>query len=373
MLASIIPMEVFAGQSQWVLLPVAVVSLLVLMKGADWMVEGAAGVAAKAGMPKIVVGATIVSLGTTSSETAVSVLAAFNGNAGLALGNGVGSVIADTALIFGLGACWVALPADRFLLARQGWVQFGVAALLAGWCYGKWWLVGDAVELSLPIGLVLLAVLAWYLWASVRWARGHAEHEGPSTPRHPPGHSPAASEDASEAAEALEEVHIDPTRPWGWLIFWGLLGLALVIGSGEVLVGSASELALQWGVPQVVLAATLVAIGTSLPELVVGITSIRKGHPELLVGNVIGADILNVLWVIGLSAIGGAVAGVGLPVVEDGNRIFLVLHLPVMIGTLALFRLYIVRAGRRGHFERWMGVPMVLIYVGYVAANYLLA
>ena len=102
-------------------------------------------------------------------------------------------------------------------------------------------------------------------------------------------------------------------------------------------------------------------------------TAIRKGHLDLLIGNVIGADILNVLWVIGLSAIGGAMAGNGLPVVEDGNRVFLYLHLPTMLGILVLFRLFIAVAVKKGAFSRWMGVPLLGMYVAYVAMNLVVA
>ncbi|MEO0587243.1 MAG: hypothetical protein AAF078_06340, partial [Planctomycetota bacterium] len=124
-LASLLPSSWFAGLSTWLLVLIGVVTMAMVIKGADWLVEGAAGIAGRLGMPQVVVGATIVSLGTTSPETAVSVLAAFSGNPGLAVGNGVGSIIADTGLIFGLG-CLLAsgLPADRYILVRQGWVQF---------------------------------------------------------------------------------------------------------------------------------------------------------------------------------------------------------------------------------------------------------
>ena len=128
------------------LLLIIAVGFAVLIKGADWLVEGASGLAYRFGMPKVIVGATIVSLGTTSPEAAVSVLAAWEGNPGLALGNAVGSIIADTGLIFGIGCLMVALPADKFVLARQGWVQLLCGVALAAVCYVAYSMDGAAAS-----------------------------------------------------------------------------------------------------------------------------------------------------------------------------------------------------------------------------------
>ncbi len=332
------------------LLPIVVVSLAVLVKGADWLVAGAAGLAYRLGISKIIVGATVVSLGTTSPEAAVSVMAAWSGRPGLALGNAVGSIIADTGLIFGLGCLLATLPADRYVLKRQGWVQFGAAVLLAVLCYGAFAIRGDAAELGRGVGVFFLFLLVMYMYASVRWSRQH----------------PRAQPQAQPTAHAPQN-----GRPALLLLGFIVIGLALVVLASHVLICSVSVMAVRWGVPQVVIAATLVALGTSLPELVVGMTSIAKGHYELLVGNVIGADVLNVLFVIGASA-----AAAKLPIVEAGAsvpHIFLYLHLPTMILILLLFRIYIFRAVRTGSFRRWYGLPLVLIYVGYVVAQFLLS
>jgi cation:H+ antiporter len=123
-------------------------------------------------------------------------------------------------------------------------------------------------------------------------------------------------------------------------------------------------------VPQVVISATLVALGTSMPELVIGMASLLKGHKEILVGNVIGADILNVLFVVGASA-----TAAPLPLLEHGTKIpaiALYLHIPTMIAILILFRLFIHRATKRGHFSRWCGLPLVLIYIAYGILQYVI-
>ena len=358
MLLAILPKTWFLDQPQWLLLLLALIGMAGVIKGADWLVEGAAGIASKLGMPKIVIGATIVSQGTTSPEAAVSVLAAWQGNAGLALGNGVGSIIADTGLIFGLGCLMTRLPADRFVLKRQGWVQFGSAVLLAGLCFGLYAAKGHDAQLGRPIGLLLITLLVAYMAMSVKWSRQHSkiapELQGPL-------------HDDIQHVPVEDETH--PPKPVGALILMGLVGLAIVIVSGDALVSSVSEIAeVHWHVPKAVIAATLVALGTSLPELVVGITAIRKGHPELLVGNVIGADILNVLFVIGAAALAKP-----LPITEPGTAqplIFLWLHLPTMLIMLTLFRIYIARACHVGHFSKWMGWPLVIMYVAYTIIGY---
>ncbi len=360
MLLAILPGPWFAGQPQWLLLLIALVGMIGVVKGADWLVEGAAGIAARLGMPKIVIGATIVSLGTTSPEAAVSVLAAWQGDAGLALGNGVGSIIADTGLIFGIGCLMTRLPADKFVLSRQGWVQFGSAVLLAGICYGLYAMHGDAATLGRPIGALLVVLLIAYMAMSVRWSR-----------QHPFGEPHMVDDQYGDVIDLPggSDARSDEPKLLSALIVMGLAGLAVVIVSGDALVSSVSEVAeVHWGVPKTVIAATLVAFGTSLPELIVGITAIRKGHAELLVGNVIGADILNVLFVIGAAALAKP-----LPITEPGTAqplIFLWLHLPTMLIMLTLFRVYIFRATGRGNFSRWMGVPLVAMYLAYTVFGY---
>jgi len=279
MLATLLPDTWFQGPPTLVLLAIAAVAMVIVIKGADWLVEGAAGIAKRLGMPEVVIGATIVSLGTTSPEMAVSVLAAFGGNAGLALGNGVGSIIADTGLILGLGLLLTRLPADRFVLNRQGWVQFGSGALLAGFCYALYAVHGQAVDangtplarIDRWVGIILVLLLVGYMAISVRWARQH-----PSGEPH-------------LVAEPTGEVHTDHLKPADrgliGLAAMGLLGLALVVFAGDGLVQSVTVVAERWGVPDVVIASTLVALGTNLrdpqgPPRAAGRQRHRGRHPQ---------------------------------------------------------------------------------------------
>lgn len=346
-----IPQDVFSQMHPVMLALIGFSAVYFLIKGADLLVEGAAGLALRLGISQVVIGATIVSLGTTSPEAAVSVMAAFSGNAGLALGNGVGSVIADTALIFGLGALMAALPADRSVLSRQGWIQFGSAAALSIFCFVKFFLDGDDAFIGRPVGVILVVCLVVYIVMSIRWARKDAR-----ALRH----------------ELNEEVAVELRKhePLWKLSLEGVIGLTLVIFASRFVICVATEGAIRLGISEVVIASTIVALGTSLPELVVGLTAVIRGQRELLVGNIIGADILNILFVIGLSA-----TAADLPIVDPTAsmpRVFLYLHLPAMMFILAVFRGFIFLAVRKGQFSRWMGVPLIAMYIAFIVLNYVL-
>ena len=367
MLANLFPhawQEMLHQLPTWGVFGIFVAALYVLSTGADWLIDAATGVAVRLGLPKVVVGATIVSLGTTTPECAVSVMAAWSGEPGLALGNAIGSVIADTALIFGLGCLLTRLPADAFILNRQGWVQAGSGFLFAAFCYVAYFRLGESAAVTRPVGIVLLTLLTWYLWRSVVWSRQHAQRVAADR-----GEQLAVAEAAEEPA--LEaDLHLEHSpRNLGWTVGRGLLGLVLVIVGSEAAIDAVQLLALRLGVPEVVISATLVALGTSTPELVVGMIAIRKGHPELLVGNVIGADILNILFVTGAAAVASPLAIVDTSPDAVFPTVFLAVQLPFMLGVLAYFRLCIARAGRSGWFDRWMGWPLVASYVAFVLVS----
>ena len=301
-----------------------VLCIVILTIGANWLVEGAAKLAYRLGIPKIIVGATVVSLGTTSPEAGVSVLAAIQGHAGLALGNAIGSVICDTGLIFGLSCLMTRLPLDRFILNRHGWIQFGAGLLLVVMAYLSEMIFGYPV-IPRPVGIFFLALLMAYMFVSVRWARQH----------------PAPSEEIENADKPV------------WLcLLMVVIGLGIVIQSSEWLIESGRAICLYLKVPESVIAATGIALGTSLPELATAISSIRKGHPEILIGNIVGADILNILFVVGASA-----TAVALPVPSEVFRIYF----PVMILILVLFRIFI--AINKKSFSRLCGIPLLLIYL----------
>lgn len=340
----------YSELSNWLLITTTVASMALLIKGADLTVDGAAGLAYRFGISEIIIGATIVSLGTTAPEVTVSVVAAWRGNPGLALGNAVGSVIADTGLIFGLGCLMVVLPANRYVLRRQGWVQFASAILLACVCYIAFDANGDAAQITRAMGILFLALLVIYLFLSLRWSRKDSL-------RHANDSSVVSQQESKKISGLM-------------LLVTLTIGLIIVITASHILIGSGTTIAARIGVPEVVIAATFVAFGTSLPELATAVASLTKGRRELLVGNVIGADILNILFVIGASA-----TAAPLPIIDQAASIpaiFLYLHLPTMVLILISFRIFIAIASRSGSFSRWMGVPLLVIYVGYLIIQYTL-
>ncbi|KPK85974.1 MAG: hypothetical protein AMJ81_02310 [Phycisphaerae bacterium SM23_33] len=338
----------------WLLWALCVASIVSLVLGADKTVSSAVRLARRLGMSTVIIGATVVSLGTTMPEMFTSVTAAFQGQSGLALGNGVGSIICDTGLIFGLSCLLARLPLDRFVLNRHGWLQLGSGVLLAAICGVLALLAGSIGTPGLHspegagtwnviprwVGLVLVALLVGYMYLSVRWARRRPEI----------------------VMEAVEDVGIKPGVEARVSVLGCSLvlvgGLALVAAGSNVLIPSVRVLAEEhYKVPKDFMAVTVVAFGTSLPELATAIAAIRRGHEELLVGNIVGADILNVLFVVGLSS---CATRLQIP------PTFYMLHLPVMLAMLILLRIYIFTSG--SSFRRWQGVPLVALYVGYYAS-----
>jgi len=338
MLANLLPDGFIEAQATWALWLVTLGSLAVLTVAADRAVGAAVRLAAALGMSKVIIGATVVSLGTTTPELFVSLTAALRGEPELALGNAVGSITADTAFIFGLCCLITRLPHDRFVLRRQGVFKlFTVAALtvpLVAMAFRRGSIEG--VVLPRAAGFVYVGLLGVYLALSVRWARQHPEFVVPAVE--------VGNVRFHRARQALASL----------LILAVALGTVAV--SSDVLIASVSQLACRHGVPSDVLAVTLVAMGTSMPELVTALMAIRRGHPELLVGNIIGADILNVLSVTGFSASAS-------PLAVAPN--FFVLHLPAMWASVLLFAAYIFTSRRT--FSRWHGVPLLAVYAAYCA------
>jgi len=313
-------------------------AIAVLGKSADWLVEEAVSLSEKSGIPKVIIGATIVSLGTTVPETAVSVLAAIDGHADLALGNAVGSIICDTGLILGIACLIAPLQLPPGVVNRQGWIQLSAGILMVLFCV-PWDHPASMFESGgvLPQwgGWLFLGLLALYISMSIRWSRG-------------------------EKAIHLEEVE----APEGESFFWSILKLtfsiALVILSSHVLIPAVQVAAERLSIPQSIIAATLVAFGTSLPELVTAVTAARHGHGDLAVGNVVGADILNVLFVAGAAA---SVTPAGLPAEPH----FFQILFPTMLAVLVVFRLGIFFSHETLKFR--FGIVLLACYLSFLIIN----
>ncbi|MBR9986789.1 MAG: sodium:calcium antiporter [Desulfosarcina sp.] len=333
----------FGGIQEWpifVLLTAIVLLIMVLGKGADILVEEAIRFAAHWNIPTIVVGATIVSLGTTLPEAAVSVMAAMKGQPDIALGNAVGSVICDTGLILGVATLLSPLPLKRHIVNRQGWLQFAAGCLLIISCIPFLSLQDTFTKggmLPRFMGVFFLLLLLLYLWFSFRL---------------PPHGSPTGVAAHMPSSGQLSSLSC---------FLRLMLGIGLVVTASHFLIPIVRVTAIRLNIAQGIVSATLVAFGTSLPELVTAVTAVRKGHGELAVGNVIGADILNVLFVAGASA---SVSASGLL----APPLFFTVLFPAMFILLVVFRLAVQYSGaqlKRSYGVVLVGTYLVTTYVSY--------
>lgn len=321
--------------STLILLIIIGVSLFILSKGADILVNEAVGLSLRWGVPKMIIGATIVSLGTTLPEMTVSVFAAINGNPDLALGNAIGSIITNAGLIIGLAALVGELPIDKRNVVRQSHLQL-ISSILLAFVSLSIFSKGSNGIITQWMGFIFLALLVIYIVGTIRYSK---ENNG------------EAASDFEEEKESL------PLQ----LIRLGI-GMVLVIFSSKILIPSVEIIAIRIGIPQSVVAATLVAFGTSLPELVTAIASVRKGHGELAVGNIIGANILNILFVIGSAA---AVTKQGLLVPTN----FYKLQIPTMLIVLLAFHIFIKNKDEA--ITKIEGVFLLVTYIVYLILNYI--
>ncbi|HDR15133.1 MAG TPA: sodium:calcium antiporter [Desulfobacteraceae bacterium] len=314
-------------------------SLYVLSRGADLLVDEAVALSIRAGISKVIIGATIISIGTTLPEASVSVMSAISGDPELALGNAVGSIICDTGLILGLAALIGPIPLEPRIANRQGWIQLGSGLLLV-LCsipYSQPMSVFSAGG-NLPryAGIMFVLLLLLYLWVSIRWAKNTSE---------------SARHDETSSGECIS------------ILLKIALGIALVLISSKILIPTVQETALRLSVPRGIIAATLVAFGTSLPEFVTAITAVRKGYGEIALGNIIGADILNVLFVAGLSA---AVTPGGLAASGEFFRLLF----PAMLAILAVFRIGIALSDKT--LTRPFGALLLVIYLATTVLSYVI-
>jgi cation:H+ antiporter len=302
--------------------------LLLLVWAADRFVLGAAGLARAMGIAPLVVGMVVVGFGTSAPELAVSTLAALQGSSGIAIGNVVGSNIANVALILGICATIKVLDVKSQILRRELPMCVAASLLLLA-------LVLDG-SLDRVDGAVLAAGFAGFMVWSVRAARAGA---------------------GDALAEGLV-AELPPEVPRGRAVFWVVVGLIALIGASQLLVWGAVNLARAAGVSDLVIGLTIVAVGTSLPELAASIAGLLKGEDDIALGNILGSNLFNILCILVAPAL---IAPGALP-----DRWVLTRDLPVMIGVMLM--LYAAAAGLRGRplkIERIDGVLLLAVYVGY--------
>jgi len=306
------------------------------------LVQEAVALSLRWGVPKILIGATIVSIGTTLPEASVSVFAAISGNPELALGNAVGSIICDTGLILGLATVLSPLPLNKKIVNRQGWIQLSAGILLVLACipYGSLnKTFSEGGGLPQYMGFVFLVLLIAYIWLTLKWVKT----------------------DTSEIAVDDERGNEDPSK-MAYTLCNLFFSIVIVVISSRILIPAVEETAVRLNVPDSIIAATLVAFGTSLPELITCLTAVTKGHGELAMGNIIGADILNILFVAG-SASAVTLGGLSAP------PHFFQFLFPAMLVILIVFRLGITFS--KDKLSRPFGFILLGIYATVTIMSYI--
>ena len=315
------------------------VGLVLLIKGGDWFVDGATGIAKRFNLPDIVVGATVVSIGTTLPEVMVSTTGALAGSGAMAYGNAIGSIICNTALIAAISIAVNPGPVNVKSMKTPAIFFFGAAALYCLAAYGlgtfpRW------------MGFVMLAIFVVYMIMTVR--------NGLKNP---------------DAASEEEEENSKPKALWQELLLL-VIGAAVIAVGADLLVEHGQIIAIGLGVPETVVALLFVALGTSLPELVTTITSLKKGRASLGVGNVIGANVFNLVLVSGVAV---SLAPFPVPVentlLNTGLNLSLVFDIPVMLGVMSLM---IFPAMLSKKLRRWQGIALLCIYAAFCVCQFVL-
>ena len=312
-----------------------IVGLLCLIKGGDWFVDGATDIARRFHLPELLIGATVVSIGTTLPEVMVSTTSALGGHGEIAYGNAIGSVICNTALIAAITIAVRPGPVDRKALRTPVIFFFTAALFYAGVAYTTGYF-------SRFTGIVLLALFVAYMILTVR----QMTRKDPAAP-------------AEE--EAQEEV-----PPLGKSLLSLVVGAALIAVGADLLVDNGTLIAQALGVPESVIALTFVALGTSLPELVTAITSLAKGHGALSLGNVIGANLFNLVLVSGVSV---TLAPFSIPQgsMIAGRNASLVMDFPVMFAVMMLLT---VPSLMKGKLYRTQGIALLAIYAAFCVLQF---
>ena len=309
---------------------------VLLIKGGDWFVDGSVGIAHRFHLPELLIGATIVSIGTTLPEVMVSSQAAAQGNAGISYGNAIGSVICNTSLIAALTVAIkpgkvdpksFRLPTAFFFAAA---ISYAAVALSTG-RFERW------------MGIAYLCVFVLYMIVSVLQMKKN----------------PSLAETEGEEEESKE-------KPFWQELLLLVVGAAAIALGARFLVDNGTLIAAALGVPDSVIGLTMVALGTSLPELITAITSLIKGHGALSLGNVIGANLFNIILVSGMAI---TISPFAIPAEKTiaGLNSSLVVDLPVMFAVMALLCLPALKSGK---LRRYQGIVLLAIYAAFTVYQF---
>ncbi|MBP5198283.1 MAG: calcium/sodium antiporter [Lachnospiraceae bacterium] len=312
-----------------------VLGLICLIKGGDWFVDGSTGIARAFRIPEILIGATVVSIGTTLPEVMVSATGAIGGHSEMAYGNAIGSIICNTALIAAITIAFKPSKVDKKSLVVPVAFFFTSFALYAATAY-------IAGYFDRIVGSTLLVIFVVYIIVSVRQARNNPDKS----------HEDSVEEGENEKGKV---------RPLWLDIVLLIIGAALIAVGARLLVDNGTIIATELGVPESVIALTFVALGTSLPELVTSVTSLIKGHGALGLGNVIGANIFNLVLVSGLATV---LSPFAVPAQKTllGVNASLLVDLPVALIAMLILTL---PALSKGKMFRVQGIVLLLMYFGF--------
>ena len=326
----------FTGSTLFLVLLLFAAGLVCIIKGGDFFVDAATWIAEASGIPKFIIGATVVSFATTMPEMLVSVFSALEGNADIAIGNAVGSVTANTGLIMCLSLICMECTMPRRQYAVKAVLLLTAIAVLFGFTRDG--------QLSILESVLILVIFVCFIAESLVAARREQSLEAPEQDARP-------KTDGRTVALNI-----------GKFVF----GAAAIVLGAQLLIDNGTALAQMLGVPDAIIGATMIAIGTSLPELVTTITAIRKKQSSLSVGNIIGANLFNLVLVSGVSV---TLAPFEVPV---GKTIFginssLILDMPLMIVVMALLTIPALTTKK---LHRWQGILLLCIYAAFCAIQF---
>ena len=294
-----------------------IVGFVMLIKGADWFVEGVAGIAEKFGIPQLVIGLTIVAMGTSAPEAAVSITSALKGNAGITIGNVVGSNILNVLIILGLTAVITNVAIQKSTIRYELPFMLVITLVLIG-------LGMTGGNINLVEGIIMWVLFLVYMaYLFVMAKKGKQENE--------------------EAAE---------DRPIWKLLLMGIIGAALVVVGADFTVDGATVIAKTFGMSDRLIGLTIVALGTSLPELVTSVTAAKKGKADIAIGNIVGSNIFNILFVVGTTAL-------VTPVVFESK--FVIDTLIAFVAGIILW----IGVAKHKELRRPTGVVMLVAYAAY--------
>ncbi len=335
-------------ESIWVAIPALLIGFVFLVKGADWFVDGAAGIAEKLRVPTLIVGLTIVSFGTSAPELATSVISAVQGSGDIAIGNILGSNITNILLILGLAAVICPLTVQKSALKFDFPVLLGTSVLVI--------LLGafDGVIGALDgwiMFLLSLAYMGFLVWYAVKESKAQKEFSGIDT-----SHPIAVFEEGGEKKPSTKfGAWYEKMKEYGWF-----LGVITVVGLALVVVGAlfgvipaAKVIAKELGIPEKIIGLTVVAVGTSLPELVTCVVAAKKGETDIAVGDIVGSNIFNVLRTLGLT-------GMIVPLAFSTSFI---IDAVIALGAATLLAVLGYMKGNK--VKRWGGILMLALFAAY--------